>query len=145
MDCDIELEIGTGSTRGEYTVHVVRAPAGGHASGRFTLDIDGIQARLPQLEATVLASAVAARRTLPVAEVAVEPDHLGQHSGEERDLDAVAKHVLAVAGPEVQSPEHVNYPLGQSRHVHFVGRLASLSFEEIVDLRLCLRDDFFDS
>ncbi|AMB42219.1 MULTISPECIES: CHAT domain-containing protein [Paenarthrobacter] len=71
MDCDIELEIGTGSTRGEYTVHVVRAPAGGHASGRFTLDIDGIQGRLPQLEATVLASAVAARRTLPVAEVAV--------------------------------------------------------------------------
>lgn len=71
MDCDIELEIGTGSTRGEYTVHVVRAPAGGHASGRFTLDIDGIHGRLPQLEATVLASAVAARRTLPVAEVAV--------------------------------------------------------------------------
>ncbi|MFI2565292.1 CHAT domain-containing protein [Paenarthrobacter sp. NPDC018779] len=71
MDCDIELEIVTGSARGEYTVHVVRAPAGGHASGTFILDVDGIQDRLPQLEATVLASAVAARRTLPVAEVAV--------------------------------------------------------------------------
>ncbi|MFF1831962.1 CHAT domain-containing protein [Paenarthrobacter sp. NPDC058040] len=71
MDCDIELEIDTGSARGEYTVHVVRAPAGGHASGIFTLDVDGIQDRLPQLEATVLASAVAARRTLPIAEVAV--------------------------------------------------------------------------
>ncbi|MFC8040961.1 CHAT domain-containing protein [Paenarthrobacter sp. NPDC057355] len=71
MDCDIELEIDTGSARGEYTVHVVRAPAGGHASGNFTLDVDGIIDRLPQLEATVLASAVAARRTLPVAEVAV--------------------------------------------------------------------------
>ncbi|MFK0009696.1 CHAT domain-containing protein [Paenarthrobacter sp. NPDC090520] len=71
MDCDIELEIVTGSAREEYTVHVVRAPAGGHASGTFTLDVDSIQDRLPQLEATVLASAVAARRTLPVAEVAV--------------------------------------------------------------------------
>ncbi|MFJ4029382.1 CHAT domain-containing protein [Paenarthrobacter sp. NPDC089989] len=71
MDCDIELEIVTGSARGEYAVHVVRAPAGGHASGTFTLDVDSIQDRLPQLEATVLASAVAARRTLPVAEVAV--------------------------------------------------------------------------
>ncbi|MEV7662565.1 CHAT domain-containing protein [Paenarthrobacter sp. NPDC089316] len=71
MDCDIELEIDSGSARGEYTVHVVRAPAGGHASGAFTLDVDGIQDRLPQLEATVLASAVAARRTLPIAEAAV--------------------------------------------------------------------------
>jgi tetratricopeptide (TPR) repeat protein len=71
MDCDIELEIDTGSARGEYTVHVVRAPAGGHASGTFTLDVDGILDRLPQLEATVLASAVAARRTMPVAEMAV--------------------------------------------------------------------------
>ncbi|MDR6988442.1 tetratricopeptide (TPR) repeat protein [Paenarthrobacter nitroguajacolicus] len=71
MDCDIELEIDTGSARGEYTVHVVRAPAGGHASGRFSLDVDGILDRLPQLEATVLASAVAARRTMPVAEMAV--------------------------------------------------------------------------
>ncbi|SDX03731.1 CHAT domain-containing protein [Arthrobacter sp. cf158] len=71
MDCDIELEIDTGSARGEYTVHVVRAPAGGHASGAFTLDVDGILDRLPQLEATVLASAVAARRTMPVAEMVV--------------------------------------------------------------------------
>ncbi|MDR6686515.1 hypothetical protein J2Y41_002076 [Arthrobacter sp. 1088] len=71
MDCDIELEIDTGSARGEYTVHVVRAPAGGHASGMFTLDVEGILDRLPQLEATVLASAVAARRTMPVAEMAV--------------------------------------------------------------------------
>lgn len=71
MDCDMELEIDAGSGRGEYAVHVVRAPAGGHASGTFTLDVDGILERLPQLEATVLASAVAARRTMPVAEMAV--------------------------------------------------------------------------
>ncbi|ASN22166.1 CHAT domain-containing protein [Arthrobacter sp. YN] len=71
MDCDIELEIDAGSARGEYTVRVVRAPAGGHASCMFTLDVEGILERLPQLEATVLASAVAARRTMPVAEMAV--------------------------------------------------------------------------
>ncbi|MET3904169.1 CHAT domain-containing protein [Paenarthrobacter sp. 4246] len=71
MDSDIELEIDAGSARGDYTVRVVRAPAGGHASGMFTLDVEGILERLPQLEATVLASAVAARRTMPVAEMAV--------------------------------------------------------------------------
>ncbi|OFI36920.1 hypothetical protein BIU82_10860 [Arthrobacter sp. SW1] len=71
MDCDIELEIGSGSTLGEYTVHVVQAPAGGHASGSFTLDVDSILTRRSELEATILASSVAARRTTPVMELPV--------------------------------------------------------------------------
>jgi hypothetical protein len=71
MDGDIELELASGSERGEYTVRVVQAPAGGNASGVFRLDVDRILARRTELESTVLASAVAARRTTPVAELPV--------------------------------------------------------------------------
>ena len=71
MDCDIELEIGAGSEPGEYTVHVVQAPAGGHASGLFTLDVGSILARRAELEATILASSVSARRATPVMELPV--------------------------------------------------------------------------
>ncbi|WP_309304078.1 CHAT domain-containing protein [Arthrobacter sp. CJ23] len=71
MDADIELEIDSGSEHGEYTVRVVEAPAGGHASGTFTLDVAGILERRAELEATVLASSVAARRTTPVMELPV--------------------------------------------------------------------------
>lgn|GEM_PF-1965025 len=71
MDCDIELEIGPGSAQGEYTVHVVRAPAGGHGSGSFMLDVGAILARRAELEATILASSVAARRTTPIMELPV--------------------------------------------------------------------------
>lgn len=71
MDGDIELELASGSERGEYTVRVVQAPAGGNASGVFRLDVDRILERRAELESTVLASAVAARRTTPVAELPV--------------------------------------------------------------------------
>ncbi|MDQ0077519.1 CHAT domain-containing protein [Arthrobacter oryzae] len=71
MDGDIELELASGSARGEYSVRVVQAPAGGNASGIFRLDVDRILERRSELEATVLASAVAARRTTPVAELPV--------------------------------------------------------------------------
>lgn len=71
MDGDIELELASGSARGEYTVRVVQAPAGGDASGVFQLDVDRILERRAELEATVLASAVAARRTTPIAELPV--------------------------------------------------------------------------
>lgn len=71
MDGDIELELASGSARGEYTVRVVQAPAGGNASGIFRLDVDRILERRGELEATVLASAVSARRTTPIAELPV--------------------------------------------------------------------------
>ena len=71
MDGDIELELAAGSEPGEYSVRVVQAPAGGNASGVFRLDVEGILERRNELESTVLASAVAARRTTPVAELPV--------------------------------------------------------------------------
>ncbi|MBE4717322.1 CHAT domain-containing protein [Pseudarthrobacter sp. AB1] len=71
MDGDIELELAAASERGEYSVRVVQAPAGGNASGVFRLDVEKILERRTELESTVLASAVAARRTTPVAELPV--------------------------------------------------------------------------
>jgi hypothetical protein len=66
MDGDIELEIGSG--QGGYTVRVIRAPAEGETSGTFGLDVEAVLARLAELEATVLASAMPARRTIPQGE-----------------------------------------------------------------------------
>lgn len=71
MDGDIELEIGSSAEHDEYTVRVVHAPAGGHASATFQLDVAAILRRRPELEATVLASAVSARRSTPIAELPV--------------------------------------------------------------------------
>ncbi|RZL78966.1 MAG: CHAT domain-containing protein [Rhodococcus sp. (in: high G+C Gram-positive bacteria)] len=77
MNGDFELEIGSGSRRGEYTVRVIRAPAGGEPSGRFQLDIDEVLDRRADLENTILATAVPARRAVPAAE---KPLHdVGQH------------------------------------------------------------------
>jgi hypothetical protein len=68
VDVDIELEISPGTAPGEYAVRVVRAPAGGHPSGVFDLDVDAILNKLEDLESTVLASAAVARRRTPLAE-----------------------------------------------------------------------------
>jgi tetratricopeptide (TPR) repeat protein len=65
---DIELELSAGSAQGDYLVRVIRAAAGGEPSGTLQLDVNDLLARRDQLEATVLASAVAARRSVPVAE-----------------------------------------------------------------------------
>lgn len=68
MNGDIELEISPGTAPGEYAVRVVRAPAGGHPSGMFDLDVDAILNRLGDLEATVLSSAAVTRRRTSLAE-----------------------------------------------------------------------------
>src|SRR5687768_15536672 len=65
---DIELELGAGSEPRESAVFVLRAPAGGHAAGMFDLDVDAILNKLANLESTVLASAVLARRQTPLTE-----------------------------------------------------------------------------
>ena len=71
MDPVLELEIGPGTTPGEFTVRVARSVAGGEPTERLSLDVDAVLATRPQLESVVLASSVAARRVLPAAEVSV--------------------------------------------------------------------------
>ncbi|GAA3028281.1 hypothetical protein GCM10020000_00970 [Streptomyces olivoverticillatus] len=67
MATDLELEI-SGTRPGEYEVRVVRAAAGGEPEATLRLDVDELLARRPELEATVLASSVSARRVVPASE-----------------------------------------------------------------------------
>ncbi|MGV8966490.1 MAG: CHAT domain-containing protein [Cellulomonas sp.] len=68
MDNVIELEVGEGRQEGTYALRVLRSVSGGEPTGTLVLDIDELLAQRPLIEATVLASAVAARRATSVAE-----------------------------------------------------------------------------
>src|SRR5262245_52777206 len=68
----IELEIGAGHGADQYLVRVVHAASGGEPVGTFALDVEEIRSRRDQLEATVLASAVSARRLVPANEQLVQ-------------------------------------------------------------------------
>ncbi|MEU7135080.1 CHAT domain-containing protein [Streptomyces sp. NPDC046261] len=71
MATDLELEI-SGTRPGAYEVRVVRAAAGGEPEAPLRLDVDELLARRPELEATVLASSVSARRVVPLTEEPVQ-------------------------------------------------------------------------
>ncbi|SFS14288.1 CHAT domain-containing protein [Microbacterium sp. cf046] len=72
MDTVIELEIGAGPSSGSYAVHVVRSLAGGEPSSVIELDVDAMIAGLPQLESSILASSVSARRVMTTGESAIQ-------------------------------------------------------------------------
>ncbi|RZS68615.1 CHAT domain-containing protein [Agromyces ramosus] len=69
MDTVMELEIGPSPEPGSFTVRVLRSASGDEPTGIITLDVDELLAHRPLLEATVLSSAVSARRILPATEV----------------------------------------------------------------------------
>ncbi|WP_263869048.1 CHAT domain-containing protein [Streptomyces sichuanensis] len=71
MATDLELEI-SGTGPGDYEVRVVHAAAGGEPTAGLQLDVDELLARRPELEATVLASSVSARRVVPLSEEPVQ-------------------------------------------------------------------------
>ena len=68
MSCDIELEIGAGSARGQFITRVVKAPSGGEPSASFELDFDDLLRERDALENTVLASGALGRRIVPAHE-----------------------------------------------------------------------------
>jgi len=72
MDTVIELEIGPGPDPGSYVVEVLRSVGGGEPTSTFTLDVEELLDRRPQLEDSVLSSSVAARRIMPATEVAIQ-------------------------------------------------------------------------
>ena len=75
---------------------------------------------------------------------AVQPDLFGQHPGQERHLDRMPQHVLAVAGAEVQPAQQVDDPLVQAVDVDLLaGRLAQL-LDVPLHFLLRLGDDFLD-
>ncbi|GAA1978017.1 CHAT domain-containing protein [Microbacterium pumilum] len=72
MSAVIELELGAGPTPGTYSVHVVKSIAGGEPSATISLDIDDVLDSLPQIESSILASSVSARRVMSIRESAVQ-------------------------------------------------------------------------
>ncbi|WP_353828452.1 CHAT domain-containing protein [Agromyces sp. SYSU T0242] len=72
MDAVLELEIGPGPEPGSYVVEVLRSVGGGEPSETFTLDLDALVDRRDDIESSVLASAVAARRVVTASEAAIQ-------------------------------------------------------------------------
>lgn len=64
----MELEIGRGTEPNVFSVRVLRSVSGDEPARSFRLDLDELVARRPLVEATVLSSAVAARRVVPATE-----------------------------------------------------------------------------
>ena len=72
MSAVIEIEIGTGDAPDVRTVRVLRSTGSSGGRGTLHLDVEALVARLPDLEMTVLASAVSARRVLSVGESEIQ-------------------------------------------------------------------------
>ncbi|GAA1954795.1 CHAT domain-containing protein [Microbacterium deminutum] len=72
MSAVIELELGAGPTPGTFSVHVLKSIAGGEPSATISLDIDDVLDSLPQIESSILASSVSARRVMSIRESAVQ-------------------------------------------------------------------------
>ncbi|MGW4928905.1 CHAT domain-containing protein [Agromyces sp. NPDC004153] len=104
MDTVIELEILPGPDSGSYTVHVLRSVGGGEPTSTFTLDLDELVNRRPQLEESILASAVMARRVVPTTEVAIQD--IGRQLFDavfQGDVQAAYRTSLAVASDRGKS------------------------------------------
>lgn len=71
MDAIIELEIGAGPADRTFIVHVLRSLSGGEPSATVRLEIDDIVDDLPEIESSILASSVAARRVMTARESAI--------------------------------------------------------------------------
>lgn len=68
MVSEIELEIGPGAEPSQFVTRVVRAAAGGQPTAVMQLDVEQLLRDRDRLENVVLASAVKARRVVPVGE-----------------------------------------------------------------------------
>ena len=72
METVLELEIGPGPDPGTYAVHVLRSVGAGEPVETITLDLEELVDRRGDFEASVLASAVAARRIMTDTEAAIQ-------------------------------------------------------------------------
>ena len=72
MNAVMELEIGPGPDPGSFVVRVLQSLGGGEPSETFTLDLDDLLRRRPELEANVLLSSIAARRVMSDSEASIQ-------------------------------------------------------------------------
>lgn len=68
----MELAIDPGQEPGTYTVRVLRSLSSDQPADSITLDVGALVASLPQLESSVLASSVSARRVMTERETAIQ-------------------------------------------------------------------------
>jgi hypothetical protein len=98
MDNHIELEIGPGSQPGRYQVRVLSSSVGGGQREEFPLDVEALMSSRPHLEASILASAVGARRVGSQTDQPIRA--IGQHLFESiftRSVHRVYRDSVAVA------------------------------------------------
>ncbi len=126
MSTDIELDIGRHGERGHYQVRVVRSPAGGDQREEFVLDIDALLRNRPQLEASILSSAIGARRVMSTAEKPVL--EVGQHLFETVFTRSVYGAYRASLGVAQQQGERLRVVLRLSEP-----ELAALPWEALFD------------
>jgi hypothetical protein len=72
MDAIFELEIVPANADGTFSARVLRSVGGGEPTAEFHLDVDGLLQQRPLFEATVLSSAVSARRVISTTETTVQ-------------------------------------------------------------------------
>jgi hypothetical protein len=126
VSTDIELDIGRHGKRGHYQVRVVRSPAGGDQREEFDLDIDALLRGRPQLEASILSSAVGARRLMSAAERPVL--EAGRHLFESVFTRSVYGAYRASLGVAEQQGERLRVVLRLSEP-----ELAALPWEALYD------------
>jgi hypothetical protein len=85
------------------------------------------------------------QQTASACEGSIEPDQFGHHAGQEGNFHAVAKHILAVAGSEVETSKHLEDFFVETTDIGFLGCFHSLLADVLIYFLLGLRDDFFDA
>ena len=105
----------------------------------------GADLRMPAFGLVVGRLADVVQQAAAPGQRAVQADFVGQHAGDERHLDAVAQHVLAVAGAEVQPAQQVHHPLVHAVDVDLLAGLLAQLLD--VPLQFLLRggDDLLDA
>jgi hypothetical protein len=77
-------------------------------------------------------------------EIRVEPHHFGHKPRKERNLDAVPKDVLGIAGSEVEPTQHVDHTLVETLDINLLRCLFTLPPDKGFHFLFCCCDHFFD-
>lgn len=137
MDTTMELEVGPGPEPGTYVVRVLQSVGGGEPTETITLDVEELVARRPLIEASILSSAVSARRIVSETEAAVQGVGVrmfeATFSGDVRTAYRTSAAVAAERGKGVQLALRLNAP-----------GLSALPWEALFDpesqVYLCLKE-----
>ena len=126
MTCEFVIEVAAGAAPDLFSTRVVHAVSGGEPTEAMQLDVDDLVRGLPALENSVLASAVSARRALPVAEQQLR--QVGERLFRSLFVGEVYGTYRACLGIAQQRGEHLRVVLRLT-----VPKLAALPWEALFD------------